>query len=142
MGLNSLPQIWHCSLTASFSLTSLHHHFIPQKTVCLVWGGGPQEGLSSLRAQSAPPSQGSPIDKTAIHCFLLIIQRSLPYANIHSGHRVETEHQLCFRFLLRLEEISRSGDSHLLQDEPSSLCCQPPELSVSGSDMGTWGSCL
>lgn len=63
-------------------------------TVFLSWGRRPQEGLSSLRAQSAPPSQGSPRGRTAIHCFLLFIQRSLPYANIHSGHRVETKHQL------------------------------------------------
>ena len=58
-------------------------------------GRGPQEGLSSLRTQTTPPHIGSPIDRTSIHCFLLFIRRSPPpYANIHSGHRVETEHQL------------------------------------------------
>ena len=81
------------SLKASFFLTSPPSSF-PSSTVFLVWGGGPQEGLSSLRAQSAPPHRGSPRDRTSIHCFLLFIQRSLLYANIHSGHRVETEHQL------------------------------------------------
>ena len=93
VGLKSLPQICHCSLKASFFLTSPPSSF-HSSTVFLVWGGGPQEGLSSLRAQSAPPHRGSPRDRTSIHCFLLFIQRSLLYANIHSGHRVETQHQL------------------------------------------------
>ena len=41
-------------------------------------GRGPQEGLSSLRPQTAPPHIGSPIDRTSIHCFLLFIRRSPP----------------------------------------------------------------
>ena len=81
------------SLKASFFLTSPPSSY-HSSTVLLVWAGRPQEGLSSLRAQSASPHRGSPIDKTSIHCFLLFIQRSLLYANTHSGHRVETEHQL------------------------------------------------
>jgi hypothetical protein len=76
-----------------FYLTSPPSSF-HSSTVFLVWAGGPQEGLSSLRTQSATPHRGSPRDRTSIHCFLLFIQRSLLYANTHSGHRVETEHQL------------------------------------------------
>ena len=81
------------SLKASFFLTSPPSSF-HSSTVFLVWSGRPQEGLSSLRAQSAPPHRGSLIDRTSSHCFLLLIQRSLRYANTHSGHKVETEHQL------------------------------------------------
>ena len=93
VGLKSLPQICHCSLKASFFLTSPPSSF-HSSTVFLVWAGGPQEGLSSLRTQSATPHRGSPIDRTSIHCFLLFIRRSPRYANIHSSHRVETQHQL------------------------------------------------
>ena len=93
VGLKSLPQICHCSLKTSLFLTSPPSSF-HSSTVFLVWSGRPQEGLSSLRAQSAPPHRGSLIDRTSSHCFLLLIQRSLRYANTHSGHKVETEHQL------------------------------------------------
>lgn len=59
MRLKSLPQICFCSPKAFFFLTSPPSSF-HSSTVFLSWGRRPQEGLSSLRAQSAPPSQGEP----------------------------------------------------------------------------------
>ena len=91
--LKSLPQICHCSLKAFFSWPALLHHFIPQQSS---WyrEGDPRRGWVLWAHIQQPSHRGSPIDRTFIHCFLLFIQRSLLYANIHSGHRVETQHQL------------------------------------------------
>ena len=57
-------------------------------------GRGTPRGAEFSEGTVSTPSQGEPRDRTSIHCFLLFIQRSPLYANIHSGHRVETEHQL------------------------------------------------
>ena len=40
------------------------------------------------------PSQGEPHRQDLYSLLSAFIHRSLLYANIHSGHRVETEHQL------------------------------------------------
>ena len=57
-------------------------------------GRGTPRGAEFSEGTVSIPSQGEPHIQDSIHCFLLFIQRSLRCANIHSGHRVETEHQL------------------------------------------------
>ena len=45
---------------STFFPASPCHPFIPQKTVCLVWGGGPQEGPEFSEGTVSTPSQGEP----------------------------------------------------------------------------------
>ena len=59
------------------------------------WEGNYSKGLSSLRAQSVPPfTGGAPETGTSLHYLLIFMQRPLPHANIPSGHRLETKHQV------------------------------------------------
>ena len=91
--LKSLPQICHCSLKAFFSWPALLHHFIPQQSS---WSreGTPGGAEFSEATDNTPSHRES--HRQDLYSLLSAFYTEVPppYANIHSGHRVETEHQL------------------------------------------------
>uniref|UniRef100_A0A452EPC6 Ig mu chain C region n=1 Tax=Capra hircus TaxID=9925 RepID=A0A452EPC6_CAPHI len=60
MGLKSLPQIWHCSLTASFSLTSPLSSFHSSNDNLPGLGRGTPRGAEFSEGTVSTPSQGEP----------------------------------------------------------------------------------